>query len=313
MSEKLRLIVMGTSPFAVPALRVLAAQGYRVAAVYTQPPRPAGRGMKERRSAVHEAADELGLPVLTPSTLKTLDAQAAFAAHGADLAVVAAYGLLLPLAVLTAPGLGCINLHGSNLPRWRGAAPIQRAIMAGDATTGVDIFQMEVGLDTGPVHASRTVTIGTHETAGQLHDRLAILAADMLPETLAAIAAGRSDPRPQDEAGATYAHKIQKAEGQLDFKKSALELDRQIRGLTPWPGTFAFLEGERLVVGRAEPVQADGEAGTVIETPFTVACGQGALRILEVQPAGRRMMAADEFARGRRLALGARLTCSATA
>jgi methionyl-tRNA formyltransferase len=313
MTVPLRLIVMGTSPFAVPALRQLHASGYRIVAVYTQPPRPAGRGMKLQLSPVHAAAEQLGLPVLTPASLKTEEAQAEFRSHGADLAIVAAYGLLLPPPVLEAPRLGCINLHGSNLPRWRGAAPIQRAIMAGDTRTGVDIFQMEKGLDTGPIHASRTVEIGPHETAGALHDRLALLAAEMLPATVTAIAQGRSQPRPQPAEGVMYAHKILKEEGQIDFKRPAAELDRQIRALTPWPGCFAYLGDERFTILKAAPVAASGVAGTVIELPLTVACGTGALSIECLQPAGKRPMSAEEFARGRRLAAGAMLRCPVTA
>ncbi|SNB64361.1 methionyl-tRNA formyltransferase [Arboricoccus pini] len=309
----LRLILMGTSPFAVPALRRLHAGPHRIEAVYTQPPRPAGRGMKERPSPVHEAALELGLPVLTPASFKTEAALAEFTALAADLAIVAAYGLILPRPVLSAPRLGCINLHGSNLPRWRGAAPIQRAIMAGDATTGVDIFQMEAGLDTGPVLASRTVTIGPHETAGFLHDRLAAIAADMLPSLLEGLANGTAQAIPQPSQGATYASKIQKDEGAIDFGQSAIEIDRRIRGLTPWPGCFAYLGKERLGILAAEPVAGSGEPGTVIELPLTVACGEGALRITSVQPAGKRPMPAEAFARGRRLGVSDRLACRAIA
>lgn len=315
MSERppLRLVLMGTSPFAVPALERLHAGPDRIEAVYTQPPRPAGRGMKERLSPVHAAALELGLPVLTPASLKDEATRTAFAALAPDLAVVAAYGLILPPAILATPRLGCINLHGSNLPRWRGAAPIQRAIMAGDATTGVDIFQMEAGLDTGPVLASRTVAIGRHETAGLLHDRLAALAADMLPPLLTDMAAGTAEARPQPAEGATYASKIQKDEGALDFSRPAAELDRHIRGLTPWPGCFAYLGGTRLGILTAEPVAGHGEPGAVIGLPLTVACGEGALRIASVQPAGKRPMPAEDFARGRRLEVGDRLACRATA
>ena len=304
----LRLVVMGTSPFAVPSLERLAAGPHALVAVYTQPPRPAGRGMQERRTAVHEAALRLGLPVRAPASLRPPEVQAEFAALGADLAVVAAYGLLLPEAVLTAPRLGCVNLHGSVLPRWRGAAPIQRAIMAGDTTTGVSIFAMEAGLDTGPVYARQPYPIGPRATAGEIHDALALLAARMLPEAIAGIAAGTLQAVPQPEAGVTYAAKIDKEEGRLDFTRPAVELDRRIRALTPWPGCFCSLGSERLNVLEAEPLAwPTGRPGEIVAAPLTVTCGSGALRITRVQRAGRRAMTAEELARGLRLEPGLRL------
>lgn len=302
----LRLVVMGTSPFAVPALERLAAAGHDIAAVFTQPPRPAGRGMAERRTVMHEAALRLGLEVRTPSSLKDEAVQAAFRDLGTDLAVVGAYGLILPRPILAVPRLGCINLHASLLPRWRGAAPIQRAILAGDEATGITIFQMEPGLDKGPAYAMQSLTIDARETAGELHDRLSILAAEMIPGVVEAIAAGLA-PLPQPADGVTYAAKLEKEEGRIDWRRDALELDRQVRALTPWPGSFAMLGQERLAIVRAEPVAGAGEPGTVLEAPLTVACGTGALRIVEAQRAGRRPMAAQELARGLRLAPGDRL------
>jgi len=303
---RLRLAVMGTSPFAVPALERLAAAGHEIAAVYTQPPRPAGRGMAERRTAMHDVALRLGLEVRTPASLKDEAVQAAFGDLGTDLAVVGAYGLILPRPILAAPRLGCVNLHASLLPRWRGAAPIQRAILAGDEETGISIFQMEPGLDTGPVYAMQPLTIGARETAGELHDRLAGLAADTIPGVIEAIATGLA-PLPQPADGVTYAAKLEKEEGRIDWRRPAPEIDRQVRAMTPWPGTFAMLGLERLGIVRAEPVAGAGEPGTVIEPPLTVACGKGAVRILEAQRPGRRPMAALELARGLRLAPGDRL------
>jgi methionyl-tRNA formyltransferase len=305
----LRLVFMGTSAFAVPSLERLVATQHGVASVYTQPPRPAGRGMLERRTPVHEAALRLGLPVRTPASLRRPpEIQAEFAALAADLAVVAAYGLLLPQPILDAPRLGCINLHGSLLPRWRGAAPIQRAIMAGDTETGISIFAMEAGLDTGPVYARRPYAIPERATAGKVHDDLALLAADMLPQVIGAIAAGTLRAVPQDDEGVTYAPKIEKEEGRLDFDRPAPVLDRRIRALTPWPGCFCTLHGERLNVLEAEPVQGPtGRPGQIVLPPLTVACGEGALRITRVQRAGRRAMSAEELGRGLRLEPGLQL------
>ncbi|MDX6751375.1 methionyl-tRNA formyltransferase [Geminicoccaceae bacterium 1502E] len=303
----LRLVVMGTAAFTVPSLELLAGGPHRVLAVYTQPPRPAGRGHKERRTAVHEAALRHGLEVLTPASLRGAEAQEIFRSHAADLAVVGAYGLLLPRPVLEAPRLGCINLHASLLPRWRGAAPIQRALMAGDEESGISIFQMEEGLDTGPVYAMEPVPIDRRTTAGELHDRLAATAAAMLPGVLDGLEAGTLRAVPQPEQGVIYAHKIRKEEARLDLTRDAVELDRQIRAFSPAPGSWCEARGERLLLLEAEPVDGSGEPGTVLERPLTVACGRGALRVTKVQRAGRRPMSAEELQRGFALPPGTRL------
>lgn len=302
------LVVMGTSPFAVPSLERLAALGYPVLAAYTQPPRPAGRGHKVQKSALHEAAERLGIEVRTPRTLRDPEVQAEFAAWGADLAVVGAYGLLLPKAILDAPRLGCVNLHGSLLPRWRGAAPIQRAILAGDAESGISIFQMEEGLDTGPVYAMRPVPIGPRTTAPELHDRLAALAAEMIPGIVNGLAAGTLHAEPQPAEGATYAHKLRREEGRIDFAEPAALVERRLRALNPWTGCYTEVAGERL--GLLEGEVADGpagEPGTVVGLPLTVACGEGAVRVTRVQRAGRKAMGAEEMQRGFAVPAGTRL------
>ncbi len=299
---------MGSAAFAVPALEALARSGQAIPLVLTQPPRPAGRGMSERRTPVHTAAERLGLPVATPATLREPGEQERLRALAPDLVVVAAYGLLLPEAVLAVPRLGCLNLHASLLPRWRGAAPIQRAILAGDRETGVCLMRMEKGLDTGPVYACRRTSIGPRETAGALHDRLATLAAELLLEMLPAIAAGTANPTPQPAEGVTYAAKIGPADQRLDFARAAVELDRQIRALSPTPGAWCLARGERLLVLEAEPVEGPkGAPGEVVGLPLTVACGEGALALRRVQRAGRKAMSAAELQRGFPLPLGSRL------
>jgi methionyl-tRNA formyltransferase len=298
---------MGTTGFVVPSLERLLAAGQAVVAVYTQPPRPAGRGHKVRRTPVHEAAERLGLEVRTPRTLKDQEAQAAFTALRADLAVVGAYGLLLPKPILAAPRLGCINLHASLLPRWRGAAPIERAILAGDTETGIAIFQMEEGLDTGPVLAMRPVPIGPVTTAAELHERLSRLAADMLPEVVAGLAAGTLLAEPQPEAGVTYAKKLARDEGRLDFHEPAALIERRLRALNPQPGCWCEVRGERLLLLAGEVVDRRGEPGTVVELPLTIACGEGALRVTRLQRAGRKPMTAEELQRGFPLPPGTRL------
>jgi len=299
---------MGSAAFAVPALEALARSGQAIPLVLTQPPRPAGRGMSERRTPVHTAAECLGLPVATPATLREPGEQERLRALAPDLVVVAAYGLLLPEAVLAIPRLGCLNLHASLLPRWRGAAPIQRAILAGDRETGVCLMRMEKGLDTGPVYACRRTPIGPRETAGALHDRLATLAAELLLELLPAIAAGTAVPTPQPAEGVTYAAKIGPADQRLDFARAAVELDRQIRALSPTPGAWCTARGERLLVLEAEPVEGPkGAPGEVVGLPLTVACGEGALALRRVQRAGRKAMSAAELQRGFPLPLGSRL------
>jgi len=299
---------MGSAGFAVPALEALARSGQTIPLVLTQPPRPAGRGMSERRTPVHTAAERLGLPIATPATLREPGEQERLRALAPDLVVVAAYGLLLPEAVLAIPRLGCLNLHASLLPRWRGAAPIQRAILAGDRETGVCLMRMEKGLDTGPVYACRRTPIGPRETAGALHDRLAALAADLLLELLPAIAAGTAHPTPQPAEGVTYAAKIGPADQRLDFARTAVELDRQVRALSPAPGAWCLARGERLLVLEAEPVEGPKRApGEIVALPLTVACGEGALALHRVQRAGRKAMSAAELQRGFPLPLGSRL------
>jgi methionyl-tRNA formyltransferase len=283
----MRLVFMGTPAFAVPTLEWLIEAGHEIAAVYTQPPRPAGRGRKLRPSPVQQLAEARGITVRCPERLRDPADQAAFAALEADAAVVVAYGLILPKAILDAPRLGCINLHASLLPRWRGAAPIQRAVMAGDAETGVCAMVMEPGLDTGPVLACATTPIGETETAGGLADRLAYLGAPLVGQALEGLAAGTLTPTPQPEAGVVYAHKIDKAEAKIDWSRPAAEIAALIRGLNPSPGAFTHLGGERLKIWAATPVGGDGAPGTTLDDVLTVACGAGALQLDRVQREGR--------------------------
>ncbi len=290
----MRVIFMGTPEFSVPALEAVAAE-HEVACVYTQPPRPAGRGKKDRPSPVQVRAEALGLPVRHPVSLKGAEAQAEFAALEADVAVVVAYGLILPQAVLEAPVQGCLNIHASLLPRWRGAAPIHRAIMAGDAKTGVCIMQMEAGLDTGPVLLRREVTIGAEETTGDLHDRLSALGAGAIVEALAGL--DGLVPVPQPEAGVTYAAKIDKAEARVDWTRPAAEVDRLIRGLSPFPGAWTEVGGERVKLLRSRLAGGQGAPGQVL-SGFAVACGTGAVEVIEAQREGKRPMPAAEVLRG---------------
>jgi methionyl-tRNA formyltransferase len=291
----MRLAFMGSPAFAVPALQALQEAGHEVVCVYSQPPRPAGRGHAVTRSPVHEAADRLGLMVRTPVRVKRDAAEhEAFAALDLDAAVVAAYGLILPPAMLDAPRRGCLNIHASLLPRWRGAAPIQAAILAGDTQTGITIMRMEEGLDTGPMMLRGAVPISGESTARTLHDQLAALGARMIVTALREW----PEPVPQPEEGATYAAKLTREDGRLDFTRSAAVLDRQIRALTPWPGTFAHLDGEVLKILAAAPVEGVGPPGAVLDTYFTVACGEGALRLDRVQRPGRPAMPGDAFLRG---------------
>lgn len=301
---KLRLAFMGSPAFAVPALRALYDAGHEIATVYSQPPRPAGRGRAVTPCPVHAAALELGLPVRTPARLRT-DAgeHAAFAALGLDAAVVAAYGLILPPAMLDAPRRGCLNIHASLLPRWRGAAPIQAAVLAGDAETGVTIMQMDPGLDTGAMLLQGRVPIGPRTTTAELHDSLAGLGAGLVLQALADPPA----PVPQPAEGATYAAKLTRDSGRLDWTQPAAQLDRQVRGLTPWPGTWAMLGTEVLKVLRAEPAAESGVPGTVLDGGLLVACGEGALRLLRVQRPGRAPMEAEALLRGFAIPPGTRL------
>lgn len=297
----MRLIFMGTPDFAVPTLNALVDAGHDVVAVYSQPPRPANRGKKLTPSAVHARAEELGLEVRTPVSLKGAEEQAAFAALNADAAIVAAYGLLLPQAILDAPKFGCLNVHGSLLPRWRGAAPVQRAILAGDADTGVMVMQMEAGLDTGPVRAT-AVTPVDRKTAGELTEELAQLGAGLMVEVLADM--GRYPPVAQPEDGITYARKIEKSEARLDFGQSADAVERQVRAFNPVPGTFFEFQGERYRVLAADITEAAGEIGTVVDDQLTIACATGAIRPALIQRAGKPAMPLADFLRGNRIPAG---------
>ena len=306
-----RLAFLGTPDFAVPCLEALAEAGHEIACVYSQPPRPAGRGQQPRPSPVQAFAETAGWPVRHPVSLKGPEEQAAFAALRLDAAVVVAYGLILPPAVLAAPRLGCLNLHASLLPRWRGAAPIQHAILAGDRQTGVTIMQVDAGLDTGPMLLQEALPIGPVATAATLHDALAALGARMMVEALAGLAQGELTPHPQPAEGATYAAKLDRAEGRLEWHNSAVDLERRVRAFTPWPGVFAALPGrkaaERIKVLAAEVVEGSGVPGTLLDDRLTIACGEGALRLTAVQRAGKAAMAAEEFLRGFPLAPGTRL------
>ncbi|MBC7146048.1 MAG: methionyl-tRNA formyltransferase [Thioclava marina] len=297
----MRVIFMGTPEFSVPVLEALAAE-HDIVAVFSQPPRPAGRGKKDRPSPVHAKAAELGLEVRTPLNFKSAEDREAFAALDADIAVVVAYGLILPQAILDAPAKGCLNIHASLLPRWRGAAPIHRAIMAGDTETGICIMQMEAGLDTGPVLLREAIPIGATETTGELHDRLSAMGARLIVEALARIDSLIAEP--QTEAGVTYAAKIDKAEARIDWSRPAGDLVRHINGLSPFPGAWCKVGGERIKLLRAELAPGGGEPGTLLGG-FTIACGSGALDVLEAQRPGKRPMEAAEILRG--LTLPARL------
>lgn len=307
----LKIVFMGTPDFAVPTLEAVAGAGHHVVAAYTRAPRPAGRGMAERRSAVHEAAERLGVPVLTPARLRDPADQAAFAAHGADVAVVVAYGLILPKPVLDAPRHGCLNLHASLLPRWRGAAPINRAVMAGDAETGAMVMRMDEGLDTGPVCLSERTPIGPDETAGELHDRLAPLGAALMVRALSALEAGDLACTPQPADGVTYAAKLTNAETRIDWSRPAQAVHDHVRGLSPFPGAFCEIERggkvERLKVLRTEVARGSGAPGTTLDDALTIACRTGAVRLVTVQRAGKGPMAADTFLRGTPVPAGTRL------
>ncbi|WP_444453295.1 methionyl-tRNA formyltransferase [Rhodobacter capsulatus] len=297
----MRVIFMGTPEFSVPVLEALAAQ-HEVVAVYSQPPRPAGRGKALRPSPVQARAEALGLPVRHPLNFKATEDREAFAALDADIAVVVAYGLILPQAILDAPKRGCLNIHASLLPRWRGAAPIHRAILAGDAETGICIMQMEAGLDTGPVLLRDVLAIGATETTGELHDRLSAMGARMICDALDRL--DSLTPAVQPEAGVTYAAKIDKAEAKIDWSRPASELVRLVNGLSPFPGAWCEVAGERVKLLRAESVEGSGDAGTVLQG-FDIACGTGALRVLQAQREGKKPMPSAEILKG--LVLPARL------
>jgi len=299
---------MGTPDFAVPTLSALIGSGHQVVACYSRAPAPAGRGMTLKRSPVHEAADRFAIPVLTPATLRDDDALEIFKAHDADIAVVVAYGMILPKAILDTPRLGCVNLHASLLPRWRGAAPIQRAIMAGDAETGVAVMKMEEGLDTGPVAMVERLKITDSLTAGEAHDRLAILGADLMQRALAAFSRGTLAFVPQATVGVDYARKILNDECRIDWSRPATKVIHHIHGLSPFPGAFTFADlgkgPERLKIMRGSLRAGSGSPGTLLDDSLMIACGTGAVQILDLQRAGSKPMSAVEFLRGVPLARG---------
>jgi len=307
----MRVVFMGAPDFATPALRAILEHGHEVVAVYTRAPQPAGRrGLELTKTPVHRLADEFGLPVVTAATLRSAEAQETFRAHAADVGVVVAYGLILPPPVLEAPRFGCLNLHASLLPRWRGAAPIQRAIMAGDGETGVDLMRMEAGLDTGPVAREIRAAIGPDDTAGELTARLAALGAQLIAESLPELAADRLVFRPQSAEGATYAHKVDKSETGIDWSADAVAVRNRIHGLSPSPGAHSEIAFggrlERVKILRAEVVDRAGLPGALIEASMVVACGGKAIRVLAAQRPGKTPMSGAELMRGAKLEVGAR-------
>ena len=299
-----RIAFMGTPEFALPALAALVEAGHEIVCVYTQPPRPAGRGRMARATPVHAVAAMNDIAVRHPESLRDAEAQAEFAALDLDLAVVVAYGLILPKPILDAPRLGCLNIHASLLPLWRGAAPIQRAILAGDRETGITIMRMDEGLDTGPILLQERVPIGPDADAAELHDALAVLGARMIVDALERLETGVLTETPQPDEGITYAAKIDKAETRIDWSRPAAELARQVNAFSPFPGAWFELGGERIKVLSAEARTGEGMPGTVLDGRLTVACGDGALRILGLQPAGKTAMAAESFLRGRAVPRG---------
>ena len=299
----LRIVFMGTPDFSVPSFEALYEQGHDIVACYSQPPRPAGRrGLELKQSPVHAKAVALGIPVFTPESLKSETEQASFSAHKADVAVVIAYGLLLPKAILDAPKHGCFNGHASLLPRWRGAAPIQRAIMAGDTQTGVGIMKMDVGLDTGDVAIEERVPVGENTTAGQLHDELATLTAKLMCQAMSELEKGKLTLTPQPEDGIVYAHKILKDETRIDWAKSAQDVHNHIRGLSPFPGSWCEMiiggKSQRVKVLASELAAGSGNPGLVLDDKLTIACGEGAVRLVRVQRAGKQAQDAGEFLHG---------------
>jgi methionyl-tRNA formyltransferase len=300
----LRLIFMGTPDFAVPTLIEIVARGHEVAAVYTRAPKPAGRGMDLQPTPVEREARRFNIPVLTPKTLRSDEALAVFRAHKADAAIVVAYGLILPVPILEAVPLGCHNLHASLLPRWRGAAPINRAIMAGDAESGVMVMRMEEGLDTGPIALAERLAVGADMTAGDLHDTLARLGADLMVRAVGALERGALQFTPQPAEGVTYAAKIDKGETRIDWGKPWKQVHDHCRGLSPFPGAWFELAGQRIKVLRTTRGEGSGAPGTILDDRLTIACGKGAVRLLEVQRAGRQPMKAEEFLRGAQVAKG---------
>ena len=303
----MRLIFMGTPDFAVPTLVELTARGHEIAAVYTRAPKPAGRGMDVQHTPVEQEARQLALAVHTPRSLKDEEAQAAFRAHNADAAVVVAYGLILPKSVLEAPRLGCFNIHASLLPRWRGAAPINRAIMAGDTESGITIMKMDEGLDTGAIAMAERMPIGADITAGDLHDVLSRLGADLMLRALAAAERGSLTLTPQPDKGVTYAEKISKNETRIDWSKPWKQVHDHIRGLSPFPGAWFEIDGARIKALRSTKGEGSGAAGTALDDKFTIACGTGAVRLTQVQRAGKEPMSADELLRGTPVKSGVRV------
>ncbi|HEX3859954.1 MAG TPA: methionyl-tRNA formyltransferase [Pseudolabrys sp.] len=303
----LRLIFMGTPDFAVPTLVELAARGHDIVAVYTRAPKPAGRGMDLQPSPVERAARKLNFPVLTPATLKDAEAETVFRAHQADAAVVVAYGLLLPKSILDAPPLGCFNVHASLLPRWRGAGPINRAVMAGDMNTGTSVMKMNEGLDTGDIAMLESMPIGADMTAGDLHDALARLGADLMARALSALERGTLTLTPQPAVGVTYAKKISKDETRIDWSKPWREVHNHIRGLSPFPGAWFEIGGARAKALRSTKGEGSGPPGTALDNALTIACGDGAVRLTHVQRAGKQPMQADEFLRGTPVKTGTRI------
>ncbi|WP_093519160.1 methionyl-tRNA formyltransferase [Pseudovibrio ascidiaceicola] len=308
----MRVIFMGTPDFSVPTLFEIVGQGWDVVACYSQPPRKAGRGMELKKTPVHEAAESLGIPVFTPTSLKSEEEQERFRSFEADVAVVVAYGLLLPKAILDGTEHGCLNGHASLLPRWRGAAPINRAIMAGDKASGIQVMQMEEGLDTGPVCMSETVAITPDMTAGELHDRLSALGGDLMMRALSALSRGGLGSTPQPEEGVTYAKKIQKSETRIDWSLPAEQVHNHIRGLSPFPGAWCEMDlggknPERVKILRSSLADGSGAAGEVLvvdDTTLTIACSSGAIKLVQVQRAGKKAMSAEEFLRGSKLSAG---------
>jgi methionyl-tRNA formyltransferase len=304
----MRLAFMGSAEFSVPSLAALLAAGHEVSVVYTQPAKPAGRGQQPHPSPVEVFARHHHIPVRTPTTLRTAEEQAAFAALACDVAVVAAYGLILPPPVLAAPRFGCLNVHASLLPRWRGAAPIQRAILAGDSVTGITIMQMEAGLDTGPILLQAAVPIGRDTTAGALHDELAALGARLIVDALTALSDGSLVPRPQPAEGVTYATKLDREQAHLDFRLSAVELERAVRAFNPWPVAWFRVGDEAVKVWAAEVVAGEGEPGTVLDDALTIACGEGALRPMRLQRPSRAILPTADVLRGFPIPPGSRLS-----
>ncbi|WP_310618698.1 methionyl-tRNA formyltransferase [Flexibacterium corallicola] len=307
----LRVVFMGTPDFSVPTLMEIVGQGWEVVACYSQPPRKAGRGMELKKSPVHEAAESLGIPVYTPKSLRSAEEQEVFRSHNADIAVVVAYGLILPNEVIEAPTHGCLNGHASLLPRWRGAAPINRAIMAGDKETGIQVMRVEEGLDTGAICLSESVTICADMTAGELHDRLSSLGGDLMVRALSALSRGGLSETPQSEQGVTYAAKIKKEETRINWSLPAQEVHNHIRGLSPFPGAWCEItfgsKPERVKVLRSSLVKGEGPTGTVLQaegSDLIIACSQGAVKLTQVQRAGKRAVNSEEFLRGASLKQG---------